>query len=62
MVTHSTSHPPIQGYAELNMKWIIGGLMALFAVLLVLLVLNGFGDVPCQDGVWDAAKQTCVPS
>ena len=44
------------------MKWIIGGLMALFAVLLALLVLNGFGDVPCQDGVWDAAKQTCVPS
>lgn len=39
---------------------IVAGLGGL-AVLLAVLVLSGFADVPCQDGRWDAAKKTCVP-
>ena len=39
---------------------IVGGLGGL-AVLLAVLVLSGFADVPCQDGSWDAAKKTCIP-
>jgi hypothetical protein len=43
------------------MKWIIG-LLAALAALFVLLAYIGFADVPCQDGIWDEARQTCVPT
>ncbi|MFC5394773.1 hypothetical protein [Bosea vestrisii] len=39
---------------------IVAGLGGL-AVLLAVLVLSGFADVPCQDGRWEAAKKTCIP-
>ncbi len=39
---------------------IVAGLGGL-AMLLAVLVLSGFADVPCQDGRWDAAKKTCIP-
>lgn len=35
---------------------------ALAAAALLLLLLPGFGDVPCQDGAWDEARQTCIPN
>ncbi len=38
---------------------LFGGALAIAALLLVLLF--GFGDVPCQDGSWDEARQTCIP-
>lgn len=40
---------------------VVAGLGCL-AVLFAVLVLSGFADVPCQDGRWDAAKKTCIPS
>lgn len=40
------------------MKWLMLG--AAVAVLL-LIFWSGFADVPCQDGTWDAFRQTCVP-
>jgi len=46
---------------EHTVKWGLAGLLATFAGLTVLMALTGFGDVPCQDGRWDAAKYTCVP-
>jgi hypothetical protein len=40
------------------MKWLLAA--ALLSLLLVWL-WYGVADVPCQDGVWDAFRQTCVP-
>lgn len=31
-------------------------------LLLAALAYSGFADVPCQDGLWDAERQTCVPT
>lgn len=44
-------------------KWLIG--LAVLAILLmlaliVLAALTGFPDIPCQDGIWDDAKNTCI--
>lgn len=30
-------------------------------LLFLILLLAGFGDVPCQDGVWVEARQSCIP-
>lgn len=46
-------------------RWLIGAGVAFFllsALLLFLAAYTGFADVPCQDGIWDEAKQTCVPT
>jgi hypothetical protein len=44
----------------------LAGLAALLVVLMALLValaaFTGFADIPCQDGVWNEAKHTCVPT
>jgi hypothetical protein len=40
------------------MKWI---LLAVVVSALLLFLWSGFADVPCQDGTWDAFRQTCVP-
>ena len=37
------------------------GLAALVALLAVGL-LTDFATVPCQDGVWNATKQRCIPT
>lgn len=29
---------------------------------LTLRLLAEFADIPCQDGVWDEVRKTCVPS
>lgn len=45
-------------------RLLIGAIVAgsgCLAVLLAVLALSGFADVPCQDGSWDAAKKTCIP-
>lgn len=50
---------------QLRMKtWLIalGVLIAALAVGLLVMGLTGFADVPCQDGVWDASKHTCIPT
>ena len=36
--------------------------LAAFAALLAVGFLADFATVPCQDGVWDAARQTCIPT
>lgn len=41
------------------MRWL---LLAVLAIGLAYVLMSGFADVPCQDGVWDAARQTCVPT
>lgn len=44
-------------------KWLIA-LATLLLVGLALLAANllaDFVDIPCQDGVWDKARKTCVP-
>ena len=42
------------------MRWFIAGMLALaFAGWLL---FSGFADAPCQDGEWDPAKKTCVPT
>ncbi len=43
---------------------VIGMLIALaaFAALLAVGFLTDFATVPCQDGVWDATKQRCIPA
>jgi len=35
--------------------------LAAFAALLAVGLLTDFATVPCQDGVWDAARQRCIP-
>lgn len=35
--------------------------LSCLAMLLAVLALSGFADVPCQDGSWNAAKKTCIP-
>jgi hypothetical protein len=44
------------------MKWVFLGGLALFLMLAALLVFSDFADVPCQDGYWNADKQTCIPT
>lgn len=39
---------------------VFGGAFAVAALLLLL--ISDFGDVPCQDGSWDEARQTCIPN
>jgi Na+/H+-translocating membrane pyrophosphatase len=34
----------------------------LLGLLLVIAAVTGFADIPCQDGTWDEARKTCVPS
>lgn len=43
---------------------VIGLTVALTAVAALLAVglLTDFATVPCQDGVWDATKQRCIPT
>ena len=36
--------------------------LAAFVALLAVGFLTEFATVPCQDGTWDAAKQTCIPT
>ncbi len=36
--------------------------LAAFAALLAVGFLTDFATVPCQDGTWDAVKQTCIPT
>ena len=33
-----------------------------YLVLLVVNLFTDFADIPCQDGVWDKARNTCVPT
>lgn len=44
--------------------WIIGVAIVLFVYLaaIALGMFADFADIPCQDGVWDSARKTCVPS
>ena len=35
--------------------------LAAFAALLAV-TLSDFATVPCQDGVWDATRQRCIPT
>jgi hypothetical protein len=44
-------------------KWLIvlAVLMLIGLALLAANVLADFVDIPCQDGIWDAARKTCVP-
>ena len=43
---------------------VIGLAIALagFAALVAVGLLTDFATVPCQDGVWDAAKHRCIPT
>lgn len=43
---------------------VIGMAVALvaFVALLTVAFLTEFATVPCQDGTWDAARQTCIPT
>ena len=43
------------------MKWIVAAAAVVFVLAVLLLIFTGFADVPCQDGVWDEARETCVP-
>jgi hypothetical protein len=43
------------------MKWLVLGVTAAGAALLLFLVFSGFADIPCQDGHWNAGLKTCVP-
>jgi hypothetical protein len=45
---------------SLKVWWTVIALMA--AGGLLWLVLSGFGDVPCQDGYWDANQHRCIPT
>lgn len=36
--------------------------LAAFAALLAVALLTDFATVPCQDGVWDATRQRCIPT
>jgi hypothetical protein len=36
--------------------------LAALAALLAVGLLTDFATVPCQDGVWDASKQRCIPT
>ena len=36
--------------------------LAAFAALLAVALLTDFATVPCQDGVWDATGQRCIPT
>ena len=43
---------------------VIGLMAALagFAALVAVSVLTDFATVPCQDGMWDAARKRCIPT
>jgi hypothetical protein len=36
--------------------------LAAFVALLAVGLLTDFATVPCQDGVWDAARHRCIPT
>jgi hypothetical protein len=36
--------------------------LAAFAALLAVALFTDFATVPCQDGVWDAARNRCIPT
>ena len=36
--------------------------LAAFGALLAIGLLTDFATVPCQDGVWDATRQRCIPT
>ena len=44
--------------------WMIGIAIVVFICLaaIALTMLAGFADIPCQDGVWDDVRKTCVSS
>jgi hypothetical protein len=42
------------------MKWLV--LAALAGVALAYVLMSGFADVPCEDGVWDSVRQRCIPT
>ncbi|MCA0419892.1 MAG: hypothetical protein LCH80_14385 [Proteobacteria bacterium] len=47
------------------MRLVVIGLavgLAALAALLAVGLLTDFATVPCQDGVWDATKQRCIPT
>jgi len=44
------------------MKWIFLVGLGLFLLLAAFLIFSDFADVPCQDGVWDVARKTCIPT
>jgi hypothetical protein len=33
---------------------------AAFALALLVLIVSGLGDAPCQDGDWDASSEACI--
>ena len=43
--------------------WMIGVAIVLLACLtaVALRLLADFADIPCQDGIWDNVRRTCVP-
>jgi hypothetical protein len=41
--------------------WLVFGIAAAGAGLLLLLGVSGFADIPCQDGRWHAGLKTCIP-
>jgi hypothetical protein len=40
----------------------LGAVIIILAIGLLAIGLSGFADVPCQDGIWDAGKHTCIPT
>jgi len=44
-------------------RLVIAVAIILFALagLFVVNLITDFADVPCQDGIWDAARKTCIP-
>lgn len=46
----------------LHMKWILPAGAAAVVAIVLIVIFSGFGDVPCQDGVWDTFRQTCIPT
>lgn len=41
------------------MRWLV---LAVVVCAVLIFLWSGFADVPCQDGVWDAFRQTCMPN
>lgn len=51
--------------AEPDMKpWLVSAACVFVALVLLLaiLALSGFADIPCQDGRWDETRHICVPT
>ena len=41
------------------MNWLALAVAA-FALALLVLIVSGVGNTPCQDGDWDAGSEACI--